>query len=940
MTLASSAAVGEQLAFGEFELAPAARALWRSGVRVSIPSRALDILVVLASRPGETLSKEELTRIVWRGAVVDETLVRVAISAARKALGENGKQYIATVPGRGYCFVAGVTQTTSKQSIGALDGEPLRPRRLPVQIARVVGREAVVEALAQEVTHRRLLSLVGPGGIGKTTVALAIAERLKDEFDAIAFIDLAMEDGRQMSAGVAAALGLNLRPQQDPIEGIAVAVERMRVLLLLDNCEHVVDLAAGFAEDLLGRAPGVTILATTRELLRAAGEWVHHLSALQLPPIASSLSAEEARGYSAVAMFEDRAAHALGGYQLDDADAQYVAEICHRLDGMALAIELAAGRLHSLGVRGLAGSLEDSFRILTHGRRTALPRHQTLRATLDWSYQLLSPEDQAALRRLSVFRGAFTLNDAAAVIGSDQRAEAADCLATLVDKSLVTARLSSRKLLYSLLETTRAYAQQKLAEVGEAGSYKRRHAEHTRAAFDRAQAEWGGRPVKDWLQAYSGQLGNLRAALDWAFSSEGDGAIGAALTATAAPLLFHLSLLDEGMARVERAIAWTKDQPSPDRRLVLQLHAASTWPRVQALGATPDAAAARQEALTLAVELEDVDYQLQAVWALIIECANRGAAAEALAMADRFAALAQQASDPQDQVIARRLRGKSLHFLGDFAGSRREAEQMLELYESRRSHLVRFQYDQRLTAQITLARDLWLQGYADRALALVERMIAEAQALDHTLTLGAVVCDAACFIALWVGDMALAARYTEVLKAHTSPAYRGWHSLADGFEGEILIRQGHAEEGVRRLEDAIRSLMSGPFCIYLAAFEGVLAEGLLATGRNGDARETVEAAIDRCIASGEGWCLAELMRVQALALAAANLVTEAVDVLADGLDIARAQCALAWELRLATTLAEIEDSVGTRETLRGVLDRIPEGSGTNDYLHAVARLGG
>jgi len=372
---------------------------------------------------------------------------------------------------------------------------------------------------------------------------------------------------------------------------------------------------------------------------------------------------------------------------------------------------------------------------------------------------------------------------------------------------------------------------------------------------------------------------------------------------------------------------------------MLQLHAVSNWPRVQAIGGTPSAPAARQKTLALAVELEDVDYQLQAVWALIIACANRGAAADALAMADRFAALARQASDPQDQVIARRLRGKSLHFLGDFAGSRREAEQMLELYEPRPSHLVRFQYDQRLTAQITLARDLWLQGYADRALALVEQMIADAQALDHTLTLGAVVCDAACFIALWVGDMALAARYTDMLKAHTSPAYRGWHSLGDAFEGEILIRQGRAEEGVGRLEHAIQSLRAGPFCIYNAAIEGVLAEGLLACGQIGDARETVEGAIGRCRASGEAWCLAELMRIRAMALAGASRLTEAVDVLADGLEIARAQGALAWELRLASTLAEIEDSVGARDTLRGVLDHFQEGFGTNDYLRAVARLG-
>ena len=682
----------------------------------------------------------------------------------------------------------------------------------------------------------------------------------------------------------------------------------------------------------------MTALVTTRELLRAAGEWVHQLAPLEVPPSASTLSAHEARGYSAAAMFEDRAALALGGYELDDADAPYVAEICRRLDGIALAIELAAGRLASLGIQGLAVSLEDRFRILTHGRRTALPRHQTLRATFDWSYQLLSPEDQAGLRRLSVFSGNITLEDAAAVIEGDGcLADAADRMTSLVDKSLVVTSLSGRTLHYSLLETTRAYAQERLTEAGEADLFRRRHAEHVRAAFDRAQAERASRPVQDWLQAYCGQLGNLRAALDWAFRPEGDGEIGAALTAVAAPLWFHLSLLDEGMARVERAIAWTKDQPSPDRRLMLQLYAVSNWPRAQAIGGTPSAAA-REENLALAVELEDVDHQLQAIWALILTCTNRGAAAEALAQADRFAALAPQASDPQDQVIARRLRGKSLHFTGDFAGSRSETERMLDLYQPRPSHLVRFQYDQRLTAQITLARTLWLQGYADQALALVERMIAEAQALDHTLTLGAVVCDAACFIALWVGDMALAARYTDMLKAHTAPAYRGWHSLGDACEGEILIRQGHAEAGVARVEQAIASLRAGPFCIYNGAIEGVLAEGLLASGRTDEARETVAQTLARCRGAGEGWCLAELMRVQAMTLAASGLPRQAAEVLADGLGVANAQGALAWELRLATTLAGVGPSLAAQDGLRDVLGRVQEGFGTCDYRTALAEL--
>ena len=941
MVLTSSAAAGEHIAFGEFELAPAARALWRSGAPVKLGARALEVLIALASRPGEILSRDKLTELVWGGSFVDETAVRVSISAARKALGESGKRHIVTIPGRGYCFVFDVEATPATQSPGEKAAEPLRAQRLPPQITRILGRDAVIDALVQEVPRRRLLSLVGPGGIGKTTVALAIAARLQDAFDTIAFVDLApIQDTSQMSAAVAAALGLSLRLRQDPAQEVAAAVAGRRVLLIFDNCEHLVDRVAVFIEELIGQTTAVTILATTRELLRAAGEWVHQLPPLETPPNQPILTAQEARAYPAVEMFEDRAAYALGGYRLDDADTPYVADICRRLDGIALAIELAAGRLAGLGIRGLASSLGDRFQVLTHGRRTALPRHQTLRATLDWSYQLLAPQDQAALRGLAVFSGSFTLDDAVAVVGHDQRLiDVSERLASLHDKSLLAARPSGGVLRYNLLETTRAYAQEKLIEAGEADLCRRRHAEHTRAAFDRAQVEWGGRPVGDWLQTHSGQLGNLRSALDWAFSSEGDGAIGAALTAAAAPLLFHLSLLDEGMARVERAIAWTKDQPQPDRRLMLQLRAVSNWSRVQAIGGTPSSAAARQETLALAVELEDIDYQLQAVWALIIACANRGAAAEALAMADRFAALAQRASDPQDQVIARRLRGKSLHFLGDFAGSRREAEQMLELYEPRPSHLVRFQYDQRLTAQITLARDLWLQGYADRALALVEQMIAEAQALAHTLPLGAVICDAACFIALWVGDMALAARYVDMLRTHTTPAYRGWHSLSVAFEGEILIRQGRAEEGVALVEDAIRSLRAGPFCIYNTAIESVLAEGLLSSGQICRARETVEGVIDRCRASGEAWCLAEVMRIRALALAASDQVTEAVGALADGLKVARTQGALAWELRLASTHVAIEDSAAARDTLRRVLNRVKEGFATSDYLTARARLG-
>jgi predicted ATPase/DNA-binding winged helix-turn-helix (wHTH) protein len=944
MSVQLKSAVGERLKFAEFELAPVARTLWRQGKQVKLGSRALDILIALASRPGQILSKDDLTQLVWRGAFVDETALRVGISAVRKALGTGGECYITTVPGRGYCFVLDVETRATKPTPDPPHCKRLKPQRLPAQIARVVGRDEVIAALTAEATRHRLLSLVGPGGIGKTTVAVAVADRLRTAFDVVTFVDLApIENGTQMSAAAAAALGLNVRLQEDPVDEIALAVKDRRVLIVLDNCEHLVDLAAAFVEALLGRAQGVTVLATSRERLRAAGEWVHQLSPLDAPPESSTLSAEEVRRYPAVEMFEERAACALGGYQLSDTDAPYVAEICRRLDGIALAIELAAGRLAGLGVQELANSVEDCFSILTHGRRTAVPRQQTLRATLDWSYRLLSPEDQAALRCLSVFNGSFTLEDAAFVMGPlIGFGEANDHLTSLLDKSFVAAKSEERTFRYRLLDTTRVYGQEKLEESGHPNSQRRRHAERVRVVFDRAKAECDERPTADWLRAYGCELGNLRAALDWAFSKDGDGALGAAMTAAAAPIWFHLSLLDEGLSRVERAIAWLKDQPPPDHRLMMQLYAVSGWPQMRAIKSIPSGATAWHEALALAIELDDVDYQLRAIWALSVDRANNGEAAEALTLADRFAAVAERASDSQDRMIGQRMRGKSLHYLGDFAGSRREIEQMLERYapQPQRSHVIRFQYDQRLIAQVTLVRGLWLQGHADQALVLVEQMITEGLALAHTLTLAHILSDAACFIALWAGDLPLAARYTKMLREHTTlHALDVWRTYADAFEGELLIRQENAPDGIVPLQRAIRSLEAAGFVLYNAAFKGVLAEGLMAYKRYDEADTIVSSALARCQASGEGWCLPELMRIRALSLAMREKKQEAIRLVIDGLEIARSQGALAWELKLASTLVGIDDRDSSKDRLGEILNRTSEGFGTRDYRDAVAMLG-
>jgi predicted ATPase len=522
-----------------------------------------------------------------------------------------------------------------------------------------------------------------------------------------------------------------------------------------------------------------------------------------------------------------------------------------------------------MGIQGLADSLEDCFHVLIQGRRTALPRHQTLRATLDWSYHLLPRNDQVALNHLSVFRGDFTARDAEAIRNREGSFDSGDRLASLLDKSLVVARLGGETPRYRLLETTRSYAHEKLVQSGEANLIRRNHAEHFCAMFRKADSEWEIRPTADWLRDYSSQLGNLRAALDWSFSPEGDASLGVELTVDAAPLWFHYSLLDEGLARVERAINWLKTRPNPEHRILMRLYALLGWPRMRAIDGVPNGAAAWREVLKLADALGDTDYQLRALWALWVDCGNRGSAKEALALAERFAALAVNA-DPADRAIAQRLRGHSLHFLGRFAEARECTEDMLRRYmePARGSHLVRFQYDQKLLAQIVLSKTLWLQGHSDDAMALVDEMLNAALKLDHTLSLAHVLSDAACFVALWTGSLDTAAEYINMLRAYTKlHALDVWRTYADAFEGNLLIRRGQPAEGVALLKSAIKSLRQGGFVLYDNTFAAALAEGQLACNAADDAETTVLEALNRCEVWGEAWCVPELMRIRAQALA-------------------------------------------------------------------------
>ena len=449
---------------------------------------------------------------------------------------------------------------------------------LPTPLTRVVGRDGVISRLAQQLVRRRFLTIVGPGGIGKTTVAVAVAEALRASYsDGAWYVELAsLSDPNLVPSALCALLGITLSGV-NPLSGLAAWLRDKQILILLDSCEHVIGAAAALAEAILHAAPHASILATSREPLRAEGEWLHRLAPLELPPQQrTSPTATEALGYSAVELFNERANATMDRFVLDDAHVPAVLEICRRLDGVPLALELAAARVDAFGVGGLAIRLDDMFGLLTSGSRTALPRQQTLRAAMDWSYQLLPEAEQVVLRRLAVFRGAFTIA-AAIVIVIDERIAAADAIesiANLAEKSLIATDITGNITYHRLLDTTRLYALLKLAESGEFDSAQRRHASYFRDALALPASGAGPGLSNQELTSRVREIDNVRAALDWCFSPLGDIAIGVDLTAAYAPVWRHLSLMAECRERCERALIGFQASGISNTRVQLQLQLA------------------------------------------------------------------------------------------------------------------------------------------------------------------------------------------------------------------------------------------------------------------------------------------------------------------------------------------------------------------------------
>jgi predicted ATPase len=482
MTRDADPPAGRVLAFGPFRFIPERGLLLRAGCPVRLSAPALKILRLLADNAGELVKKRRLMECIWPGDTVQESTLRLHIAGLRRALDEGVESscYVENVTGHGYRFIAPIAQIQ----------QPTQPEVAPTPAARsadslphlvpLIGREVMLAALATRLPRRRLVTIAGPGGVGKTALAVAAAHRMTaGYFGRVAFVDLGtISDPLAVSAAIARALGL------PPV----VSKPYPRTLLILDSCEHVSEAVNHAIEQVLALAPEAHILATSRQSLRARDESVLRLPPLAVVPLLGKLSVAEALEFSAVSLFSRRALEVRDTFEFDEADVEAVTAICRGLDGLPLAIELAAIRAEVLGVRAVAASLNDCLTLLTRGTRTASERHRSLRASLDWSYVTLPDAEQVALRRLAVFAGFFDLPSATAMM-SDETATpiggARAILDSLADKSLLTVRATGDKTVFRLLHTTRAYALEKLENSDECNTIKRRRAQLCHAVTSR-----------------------------------------------------------------------------------------------------------------------------------------------------------------------------------------------------------------------------------------------------------------------------------------------------------------------------------------------------------------------------------------------------------------------------------------------------------------------
>jgi predicted ATPase len=811
----------------------------------------------------------------------------------------------------------------------------------------MIGRETVVSEVSDKLRDERFVTLLGPGGIGKTTIALAVRRAAAEEFGGkVYFVDFeSLTDSRHVAGAVATSLGVALK-SNDPGLELVDLVRSRKLLIILDSCEHVIEAVASLAEQLYRQTEEIHVLATSRELLKVEGEHCYRVLPLDYPPDGSEQTANAVLRYPAAQLFVQRVAARAGSFVLTDEEAPFVAEMCRKLDGLPLAIELAAGQVAALGIKNTVARLVSRRKLLKLSHRTAVPRHRTLKATLDWSCDLLSDAERIVFRRIAPFVGHFTLDGArhvAGELGADT-GEIFDAIAGLVEKSLIATRLDDGQQWYRLLDTTRAYALGKLEEHDELDVISGRHAKYVAEFLESQREMMLALPRARRTAAYSDQLSNIRAALEWSFGPHGDDEIATRLAAASAQVFLELSLLIECQAWAERAIALLGTRNQNSRR-AMEIYASLPLVLMHTEGNDQHVRASFSHALEIAINQGDLAYELRLLSGLFMYSHWTMDIRGATDIADRSKKLALKTRDPDDMALAESMLAASNHLLGNHIIAQQHCESGLRYTESR----LRFRAGQHLFHYtsfllVGMARSLLYRGLLDRSLQYAKLAIEESEKSGHPATF----CRSLALIVpvfLTMADTRRSDQYiAELSDLSAAHSLKPYCAIATGLRGQWLLLQNNLLDAISLLKRALEELHAQRQEMLNMDFTCDLAAALMKAGGHEQALRLVLNAIDGQQRVGKFLHMPALFRMKGLILASRpdEDYFEAEGSLLSAIDWAKRQSATLFELKAATELAKLLLRQGRMpeayKHLSAALDRMPAGIVSPDYARALQIL--
>jgi predicted ATPase/DNA-binding winged helix-turn-helix (wHTH) protein len=878
------------VAFGRYQLFPRLRLLLRDGVRLDVGQRALDVLVQLVSAAGQVVSKDSLLSRIWSKEVIEENSLQAQISSLRKVLGDD-RDLIATEFGRGYRFTGSVQ---AHRAVTSSIGTPQARVGVPSPRSPLIGRVEELLELDRVLATQTLCTLTGPAGIGKTRLAIETASESSPCFpDGVYFADLSQLSAASVSSAISSALaGL-------AGTGAQLASHPGRALLVIDNCEHVASACAAALERLLESDPRLSVLLTSQTPLGLDGEQVYRLSPLALPP--RTINAANARSYSAVELFVRRVTSADYHFELTEKNVEQVTTLCRALDGVPLALEIAAARVPSLGLAAVTEDLALSSGLLAAQKRQAPGRHRTLGDALQWSYQLLDSVEQAVFQELAIFPGDFTVTAAERIVSTrlERPTRLVDVLCSLVEKSLITLQAGTQPIRYRYLTMLRAYALEQLA--GRTAAMAEKHARFVEQLVSQAQRDWMSLPTTQWRRQYEHHIDDIRAVLDWSLSDSKRRALGLRILANSAPFWIQLSLHDECRQRITNVLEETKIPPVEEHQeMMIQAALATslTWSR----GPVPDNGRAWTRAGDLALRLDDKETQLQAEYGLWLYHLRSGRFAQALRHGQRMADLALRDRDQAALLTARRLIGTSLHFLGNHTEALIEIESMLDSYtrDERHGSHFRFGMDQRVAGWAFLSRILWLMGNTTKARRAAQVAIDEAMALDHACTLCCALAEGSCTVAALSGDVeevkCVSQQLNQVAGNH---GLDFWGLYGSAFSLWAKVFQDPNAVSFLELRSTLETLQVHGFDPAYSVFLSDFANAMVGQGCTREAASLINARLAGD-AAGQLWNAPELMRIKSRTQSKKRSSQQAPRslILQQALTLARAQGAKAWELRL------------------------------------------